>query len=60
MEKPKSVSVREFVDGLPYIGEYYQPNDEVYIKDAMDEYIEHLRKETKDGSSQKGKDTGST
>lgn len=47
MEKPKAISAREFVNSLPYIGEYYQPDDSVYLKKSMDKYIEELKKEIK-------------
>jgi len=44
MEKPKAISAREFVDKLPYVGECYQPSDEVYTKKEMDKYLESLKK----------------
>ncbi len=42
MRKPKSISARTLVDGLPYIGEYHQPDGRVYRKDDMDKYIKYL------------------
>ena len=42
MEKPKAISAREYVDSLPYIGEYFQPDDSVYRKASMDKYIKYL------------------
>ena len=42
MEKPKAISARDYVDSLPYIGEYFQPDDSVYRKASMDEYIKYL------------------
>lgn len=45
MEKPESISAREFVDGLPYEGEYFQPGDSIYTKETMDKYIEFIQNE---------------
>lgn len=42
VKKPKSISARYFVGRLPYIGEYYQPDDRVYLKCDMDKYIKYL------------------
>lgn len=42
MDKPKSKHAKDIVDELPYIGEYYQPDDRVYLKEEMDQYIRHL------------------
>ncbi len=43
MEKPNAFSAREFVNNLPYEGNYFQPDDRVYLKSSMDKYIEHLK-----------------
>ena len=48
IEKPEAVHARDFVDGLPYIGEYFQPDDSVYLKKPMDKYIESLRLKIRD------------
>lgn len=40
--KPKAVHARDIINDMPYIGEYFQPDDRVYHKDKMDKYIEWL------------------
>ena len=45
MNRPEPVEARDFVDGLPYIGEYFQPDSRVYIKKQADAYFEYLEKE---------------
>jgi len=55
MEKPKAVSARELVDTLPYIGEYFQPDDRVYLKSEMDKYIEFLKGITNGSRNEKQK-----
>ncbi len=47
MERPKVVDAREFVEGLPYIGEYYQPESRVYEKKDAEKYFDFLENEVK-------------
>jgi len=54
VEKPKAISARKFVSKLPYIGEYFQPDDRVYIKAEMDKYIKFLRSKNKKNHLTKG------
>ena len=42
-EELKSFSAREISDGLPYIGEYFQPDDLVYYKKQVDEFIANVK-----------------
>ena len=44
MERPKTVCARKFVEGLPYIGEYYQPESNVYKKKDAEKYFDFLEK----------------
>ena len=48
MKRPEPIGAREFVDGLPYIGEYYQPDSRVYIKAKADAYFEYLESKIKE------------
>ncbi len=47
IERPKVVDAREFVEGLPYIGEYYQPESRVYKKKDAEKYFDFLENEVK-------------
>lgn len=41
--KLKEHDAREFVDSLPYIGEYCQPDTRMYLKKDVDEIITELK-----------------
>lgn len=45
MKRPKPISGREFAEGLPYIGEYFQPDDRVYRKCEADAYFDFLEEQ---------------
>lgn len=42
MKRPEAISGRDFGEKLPYIGEYYQPDDRVYKKKVADAYFDFL------------------
>lgn len=44
IEKPEAISARDFADGLPYAGEWYQPDDRMYLKKPMDKYIKEIKR----------------
>lgn len=41
----KEHHARDIVDGMPYIGEYFQPDDRVYYKKDVDSLISTLKSE---------------
>ena len=47
MKRPEAISGRLFADGLPYEGEYYQPDDRVYPKAVADAYFNFLEEKIK-------------
>ena len=54
MERPKAISGRLFVSELSYEGEYYQPDDRVYLKAVADTYFNFLEEKIRKNFSFKG------
>jgi len=48
MERPVARDLREEAEGLPYIGEYYQPDCRVYRKHEADAYFNYLENRIKE------------
>ncbi len=42
MNRPKWLFATDLCEGRPYIGEYYQPDDKVYMKVEADKYFTYL------------------
>ena len=48
MERPTPVYATDIADKMPYPGEYFQPDDRVYLKDEADKYFEYLENKIKE------------
>ncbi len=42
MKRPTHQHARDIVEGMPYIGEYFQPDDRVYLKKEAEAYFNYL------------------
>ena len=48
MKRPKPQYATDIADAMPYPGEWYQPDDRVYLKHEADEYFEYLENKIKE------------